>query len=47
MSEPRGNRPWFGQKRVGFRLRPQTWQGWLITLLSVVVVIVVVTLAKH
>jgi hypothetical protein len=47
MTEPRGNRPWFGRKHVGFGLRPQTWQGWLVTLLSVVVVIVVVTLAKH
>ena len=24
-------RPWFGPKRVGWGIRPQTWQGWLIT----------------
>jgi hypothetical protein len=23
-------RPWFGPKRVGRGLRPQTWQGWLV-----------------
>jgi hypothetical protein len=37
-------RPWFGPKRVGYGLRPQTWQGWLIIALFVVVVIVVATL---
>jgi hypothetical protein len=25
-------RPWFGPKRIGFGLRPQTWQGWLVIL---------------
>ena len=25
-------RPWFGSKRVGFGIRPQTWQGWAITI---------------
>jgi hypothetical protein len=24
------HRPWFGPKRVGWGVRPQTWQGWLI-----------------
>jgi hypothetical protein len=37
-------RPWFGPKRVGYGLRPQTWQGWLIVALFVVAVIVVATL---
>ena len=27
-----GRRPWFGPKRIGWGLRPQTWQGWLLTL---------------
>jgi preprotein translocase subunit SecE len=25
-------KPWFGPKRIGFGLRPQTWQGWLFVL---------------
>ncbi len=25
------HRAWFGPKRIGFGLRPQTWQGWLVT----------------
>jgi hypothetical protein len=31
LSEP-GKRPWFGPKRIGYGLRPQTWQGWTIVL---------------
>ena len=39
------HRPWFGPKRIGFGLRPQTWQGWLlIGALTAVVVILVVAL---
>jgi hypothetical protein len=38
-----GRRPWFGPKRVGFGLRPQTWQGWLVIAVSTIAVIVVVT----
>lgn len=45
MNESGTRRPWFGPKRVGFGWRPQTWQGWLITLVPVGVVIVVVSLA--
>jgi hypothetical protein len=40
-----GRRPWFGPKRIGYGLRPQTWQGWLITVAFVVVVILIVALA--
>ena len=47
MSESGDHRPWFGPKRVGFGLRPQTWPGWLITLLVAGVVIAVVTLVAH
>jgi len=24
--------PWFGRKRIGWGLRPVTWQGWLVTI---------------
>lgn len=39
-------RSWFGPKRVGWGIRPQTWQGWLITLL-VVALIVILPLIAH
>jgi hypothetical protein len=32
-------RPWFGPKRIGWGLRPQTWQGWTIVNAGAVVVI--------
>ncbi len=32
-------RPWFGPKRVGFGLRPQTWQGWAVMTAFAVVVL--------
>lgn len=35
--------PWFGRKRAGWGLRPTTWQGWALT---GVYVLVVVLLAK-
>lgn len=41
------SRPWFGSKRYGFGLRPQTWQGWAITAALVVVVIAVTRLAQR
>lgn len=37
-------KPWFGSKRVGFGIRPQTWQGWVVMAVFVVVLIVVVRL---
>jgi hypothetical protein len=37
-------RSWFGPKRVGWGLRPQTWQGWAITLALVVVIVLIVVL---
>ncbi len=39
-------RPWFGPKRMGFGISPQTWQGWLVTLLVVVVIVVVVMIVR-
>ncbi|HEX3787679.1 MAG TPA: hypothetical protein VHW44_07460 [Pseudonocardiaceae bacterium] len=40
-------RSWFGPKRVGVGLRPQTWQGWLIILVPTALIIVLVTLLGH
>jgi hypothetical protein len=40
-------RPWFGPKRIGFGLRPQTWQGWAIVAAFTIVVIVVAVVAGH
>ena len=41
-----GKRPWFGPRRIGFGYGPQTWQGYLVSGLSVVAVIVTATVAK-
>ena len=38
-SAPR--KPWFGSKRIGWGISPQTWQGWTITLGFVAVIIVI------
>ena len=32
--------PWFGRKRVGWGLRPASWQGWAITGVYVVALVV-------
>ncbi|MDI5964954.1 hypothetical protein POF50_028605 [Streptomyces sp. SL13] len=39
-------RPWFGPKRVGWGLRPQTWQGWTLTAVIIVVVVAVGLLVR-
>jgi hypothetical protein len=31
------SRPWFGQRRVGWGLRPVSWQGWVLTALYLLV----------
>lgn len=36
-------RPWFGPKRIGWGLRPQTWQGWTLTVGLAILVIVLAT----
>jgi len=41
-----GKRPWFGPKRIGWGYRPQTWQGWLVSALSLAAVIVAGAVAK-
>ena len=30
-------RPWFGPKRFGFGISPQTWQGWVVVAVTAVV----------
>ena len=37
---------WFGPKRFGFGFRPVAWQGWVITLVAVAILIVVVRTIK-
>lgn len=37
----KNSRPWFGPKRFGIGISPQTWQGWLVVLLPVAVIMVV------
>jgi hypothetical protein len=41
-----GKRPWYGPRRFGFGYGPQTWQGYLVTALSVAVLIGAGTAAK-
>lgn len=45
-NDQQDHRPWFGDKRVGWGLRPQTWQGWLITAAFVAVVVVLATVLR-
>jgi CDP-diglyceride synthetase len=30
---------WFGKKRVGYGPAPKTWQGWIVTLLFVLTIL--------
>jgi hypothetical protein len=46
VTETSDRRPWFGRKRVGFGLRPQTWQGWTVVVVVVAAVIVAVSLLR-
>lgn len=39
-------RPWFGPKRSGFGISPQTWQGWVVTLAVVVAVVILVMVIR-
>lgn len=41
-----GRRPWLGPNRIGYGLRPQTWQGWLITAALVAVIIIIATVTR-
>jgi hypothetical protein len=40
-------RPWFGSMRVGYGLSPKTWQGWVVVIVAVVVLIVLARLIVH
>jgi hypothetical protein len=39
-SEQQDHRPWYGPKRIGSGVRPQTWQGWLILLAPLAVALI-------
>lgn len=39
MTETKQSKPWFGSKRYGFGLRPQTWQGWAVVAAIVIVIV--------
>ena len=41
------DKPWFGKKRVGYGPAPKTWQGWLLTIALLVIVITDVMLFRH
>jgi hypothetical protein len=41
------HRPWFGPKRAGYGIRPQTWQGWLVVAGFVVVIVAVARVLAH
>jgi len=32
--------PWFGKKRIGWGPAPSTWQGWIVTLIMLLIVII-------
>ena len=38
------SKPWFGPKRIGWGIRPQTWQGWLVTMLVVAAIVLIAVL---
>jgi hypothetical protein len=40
-------RPWFGPKRIGWGLRPQTWQGWVVTVVAVAILVTIIRLVLH
>jgi len=31
--------PWFAKIRIGWGLNPQSWQGWLLTLILILILI--------
>ena len=37
-------KPWFVRKRAGWGVRPASWQGWVVTLLMLVAVLLLVRL---
>ena len=49
--EQRPPTPWFGSKRIGWGIRPQTWQGWAVTMGFafglIVFVLIIVAIVPH
>lgn len=41
-----GKRPWFGPRRFGIGYSPRTWQGYLVTAILVLFVVIVATVTK-
>lgn len=41
------SRSWFGPKRVGYGLRPQTWQGWAVTVAVIALIVTIALISKH
>ena len=31
--------PWFAKRRIGWGLSPQSWQGWVLTLILILIII--------
>jgi ACR3 family arsenite efflux pump ArsB len=31
--------PWFGKRRIGWGLNPESWQGWVLTLILILIFI--------
>jgi hypothetical protein len=40
-------KPWFEKKRLGLGIRPNSWQGWLVTAFGVGAEVVTITLAHQ
>jgi hypothetical protein len=38
--------PWFGPKRIGFGYGPRTWQGYLVTAVMAVLLVIVGTVTR-
>lgn len=39
-------KPWFRPKQYGWGFTPQTWQGWVITVVVVAAVVIVVRVIR-
>jgi hypothetical protein len=42
-----GGKAWFGPKRIGYGIRPQTWQGWLVMAGLTAAIILIAVLLGH
>lgn len=39
-------RTWFGARRVGYGYSPQTWQGWVVTAVLLIFLVITAELTK-